>query len=182
MRGWAAWVRGHRILTSIAIGVPLLLLMCPTPFSILWGLPIVLLGVAMRIWSSGHIRKDASVAMDGPYAWTRNPLYLGNFLLGLGIVLMGRSPLALILYLVVFYLIYTPTIQAEEDKLRQKFGAVYQAYVLQTPRFFPSLTRRPPSSRTAFDWGRVMGHREYRTWLGVLGILFILALRATFGS
>jgi protein-S-isoprenylcysteine O-methyltransferase Ste14 len=179
---WAAWVRGHRILTSMALGGSLLFLMHPTLFSLLWGLPIVILGVAMRIWSSGHIRKDASVAMDGPYAWTRNPLYLGNFLLGLGMVLMGRNPLALILYLIVFYLVYAPTIQAEEDKLRQKFGAVYQNYTLQTPRFFPALTRSPPPSRTAFDWGRVMGHREYRTWLGVLGILLLLVLRAAFGS
>ncbi len=183
MKQWQAWVRGHRILASTAIAGPLLLFTHPTPLSMLWGLPLVALGAAARTWSSGHIRKDGAVAVDGPYAWTRNPLYLGNFLLGLGVALMGRSFPLLIFYLITFYAVYKPTITGEEEKLRQKFGRVYLTYLRQTPRFFPSLMRKPPPSTPSgpqFDWKRVMGHREYRTWLGILGVLILLALRTVF--
>jgi len=180
MDRWRRWVLGHRILASMIITGPLLLWTHSTLSSMLWGLPLVLLGAAMRLWSLGIIRKDNAVAVDGPYAWVRNPLYLGNFFLGLGIALMGRNLPVLTLYLVAFYVVYTPVIQAEEESLRYKFGATYLSYFQRTPRFFPSLAHKPSPFGARFSWQLVVKHREYRAWIGLLVILALLALRLTF--
>lgn len=170
------WVGRHRIVISMTGAVLLFFLANPSPLSLRLGFPIILFGEAIRVWSSGHIRKDRALTVDGPYSLSRNPLYLGNFFLGLGISVTGRSFPMVFLFLVGFYLIYKPTIAAEEKKLFHKFGADYSAYCQKVPRFFPSF-RRWDLERGEFEWQRVLGHREYRTWLGILGILLLLALR-----
>ena len=172
------WIGRHRIITSLCGAVLLFGLAAPTGRSILVGLPVVALGEAIRIWSSGHIGKDEWLTVDGPYSLSRNPLYLGNFFLGLGVSVMGRSPAILLLFLIGFYFIYKPTIESEEKKLGQKFGADYIAYCNRVPRFFPSPWRwRVVWGR--FEWRRVLGHREHHTWLGIVTILLLLVLRAT---
>ena len=179
MRQVQLWVSRHRIITSAIGALSLFFLARPTPSSIGWGLPIVALGEAVRVWSSGHIGKDEWLTVDGPYSLSRNPLYLGNFFLGLGVSVMGRSPLMFLLFLAGFYFIYKPTIASEEKRLAQKFGADYAAYCARVPRFFPSLRRWAPVAGR-FEWKRVLGHREYQTWLGILSVLILLALRARF--
>lgn len=172
------WVSRHRIITSLVGAALLFGLAHPDLRSILFGFPIVALGEAIRVWSSGHIGKDEWLTVDGPYSLSRNPLYLGNFFLGLGISAMGRSPALLALFLVGFYFIYKPTIASEEKKLAQKFGKDYLDYCERVPRFFPS-PRRWSVVWGRFDWRRVLGHREHHTWLGIASILLLLFLRAT---
>lgn len=170
------WVSRNRIVTSMTGAVLLFFLANPTPASFRFGLPIILFGEGIRIWSSGHIRKDRELTVDGPYSLSRNPLYLGNFFLGLGIAVTGRSLPMVLLFFIGFYFIYKPTIDAEEKKLFQKFGAAYSNYCLNVPRFFPSV-RKWKLERGEFAWRRVLGHREYRTWLGILGILIFLVFK-----
>lgn len=176
MREIQGWVSRHRIVTSMAGALLFFAVVQPSRTSILIGLPVVVLGEVIRIWSSGHIHKDRWLTVDGPYSLSRNPLYFGNFFLGLGISLMGMSLPTLLLFIFGFYFIYKPTIEAEEKKLLHKFGSVYSDYCEKVPRFFPSF-RRWELVGGRFEWKLVLGHREYRTWLGILGILFLLALK-----
>ncbi|WP_168059318.1 methyltransferase family protein [Candidatus Manganitrophus noduliformans] len=171
-----AIVSRNRIIVSLLLGGALWFLSRPTLLSIAAGAPFVILGEAIRTWSSGHIRKNQELATTGPYAFTRNPLYLGSGMMGFGFILMGRSWGLLLLFLMFFALIYHFTILREEEKLSARFGSQFSAYAESVPRFFPrwSAWRQV---ETGFDWGLVLKHREHRTWLGIVVILALMMIR-----
>ncbi len=167
-------VSHNRIITSVALGLLLFLFAKPTLLSIALGLPFLLLGEAIRIYSSGYIQKDSVLAREGPYSLTRNPLYLGNFFLGLGFVIMASRWYLIGIYLILFYFVYDSTIQEEERKLLEQFGRLYEEYAGRVPRFFPN-GRAWGSWRGEFSWSLVKKHREVNTCYGiVLGIGFVL--------
>jgi protein-S-isoprenylcysteine O-methyltransferase Ste14 len=166
----------NRILVSLFLGILFWFLSKPTILSVTAGIPFVILGEAIRTWSSGHIRKNQELATTGPYAFTRNPLYLGNGVMGLGFVLMARSGWLLFLFILCFILIYRFTIRREEEKLSAKFGPQFTLYAESVPRFFPRLTAWR-QAETAFDWGLVLKHREHRTWLGIAAVLVLIIAR-----
>ena len=85
------------------------------------GLPVSLIGLALRAWAAGHLAKNQALATSGPYAYTRNPLYLGTLLVAAGLVIASRSVGLGLLFAVVFVLIYLPVIQLEEQHLRSLF-------------------------------------------------------------
>lgn len=169
-------VRRHRILLSGAIGVLLIYLSKPTALSVLTGLPIALLGEAIRTWSSGCIRKNKALATDGPYAYTRNPLYLGSFGIGVGFVVMGNSLWVLGIFLIAFGLVYWGVIRSEEGYLVRVFGSRFEDYVRTVPRFIPRWSRSPYGAG-GFDWTLVWKHREYQAWAGIAGGVAILLLK-----
>ena len=166
----------NRIIVSLLIGAGLWFLSKPTFVSIALGVPFVLLGEAIRIWSSGYIRKNQELATTGPYALTRNPLYLGNGIMGFGFVLMGRSLLLLFLFFVFFAFIYRSTIRREEAKLSAIFGPQFAQYVEAVPRFFPRWSGWR-GAEADFDWRLVLKHREHRTWLGILLLLLLMTFK-----
>ncbi|MBI3802816.1 MAG: isoprenylcysteine carboxylmethyltransferase family protein [Nitrospirae bacterium] len=166
----------NRIVTSLLMGAAFWFFARPSFVSIAAGIPFVLLGEAIRVWSSGYIRKNQELATTGPYAFTRNPLYLGNGVLGFGFVVMGRSWVLLLLFLFGFAFIYRSTIRQEEERLAARFGERFSAYVTTVPRFFPRW-RRGASEAGSFDWGLVMKHREHRTWLGILVMLVLMIIK-----
>lgn len=169
-------VRRHRIFLSGAIGVLLIYLSRPTLFSLGAGLPLVLLGEAIRTWSSGYIRKNKALATEGPYAHTRNPLYLGSFGIGIGFVVMGNSVWVLGVFLVAFGLVYWGVIRSEEEYLVQVFGSRFEEYVRTVPRFLPRWSRSPFDAGE-FDWALVWKHREYQAWAGIAGGVAVLILK-----
>ena len=160
-------VSRFRIPLSTAIAVAFLFLAEPTPATLLAGLPLVILGGGIRTWSSGYIRKNKELAVTGPYAYTRNPLYLGNFLIGLGFVIMLNRPVLVAVFLVVFGLVYRALIREEEAVLSGKFGGAYEDYLKKVPRFFPRAGGTSESGD--FSWGLVIRHQEYYAWLGMAG-------------
>lgn len=166
----------NRIVVSLLIGGAFWFLSKPTFLSIAAGVPFVLLGEAIRIWSSGYIRKNEELATTGPYALTRNPLYLGNGIMGFGFVLMGRDLSLIFFFFVFFTLIYRSTIQREEARLSAKFGERFAEYVAAVPRFFPRWTGWR-KSEIDFDWKLVLKHREHRTWLGILLLLLLMTYK-----
>jgi protein-S-isoprenylcysteine O-methyltransferase Ste14 len=170
-----------RLPLSAAAAVAALALARPTWSAIAAGLPLIALGAAVRTWSSGYIRKNKALATDGPYAYTRNPLYLGSFLIGLGFVVSSASALVAGLFGVGFAVIYAGVIRAEEDYLVRTFGSAFGEYVQRVPRFVPRLTAAP-YGRGEFDWQLVFKHREYQAWLGIAGALAILAVKAALKS
>jgi protein-S-isoprenylcysteine O-methyltransferase Ste14 len=168
------FVSHHRIVTSAVFGVLFLVLADPTVQSLLLGMPLVVLGEFMRTWSSGHIRKDHALATDGPYSLTRNPLYFGSFVLGLGFALMANSWPVLFGFVLLFGLIYDATIEDEEQKLLKRFGEAFAGYCSEVPRFFPRISgwRRAP-----FEWELVRKHREFQTWAGIAGAVVVVVLK-----
>ncbi|NDG84082.1 MAG: isoprenylcysteine carboxylmethyltransferase family protein [Proteobacteria bacterium] len=107
------------------------------------GILLCFAGATLRFLASGFLRKEAKLAVGGPYAFTRNPLYLGTFLMGLGATLSVGAYLLTAIMAVVFFLNYHYVIQHEEAKLPSYFGSAYFDYCNLVPRFIPRLV--PPA-------------------------------------
>src|SRR5438132_13505627 len=115
-----------RVPLSFVCAALFLLFARPRPVTLLAGITISVFGLMLRAWAAGHIRKNAELATSGPYAHSRNPLYLGNFLLGLGFTIgSGWLPLG-ILFAVLFLGIYLPVMRVESESLAQLLGVSYQ--------------------------------------------------------
>jgi protein-S-isoprenylcysteine O-methyltransferase Ste14 len=152
----------------------------PRPVSLAIGGAVSVLGLALRAWASGHIRKNDALATSGPYAYTRNPLYLGSFLLGLGFTIgSGWWPLG-IAFAALFLGIYFPVMRVESTTLAEIFGTDYQRYASEVPLFVPRFRRfRNPADRSKkFDSRLYLRYREYRAALGLLVAWGILAFKA----
>ena len=170
MRRGGTWIQRWRVPLGFACAVAFILLAKPTPRTLFGGGFISILGLWLRAWASGHIRKNAELATSGPYAYTRNPLYLGSFLLGLGFTIAaGRWALAL-LFGALFLGIYFPVMRVEASTLAELFGKDYEIYRRSVPLFFPRLTpfRGPASSDGKFDRSLYLRYREYRAALGLV--------------
>jgi protein-S-isoprenylcysteine O-methyltransferase Ste14 len=143
------------------------------------GLLISLVGALLRAWASGHIRKNDALAVSGPYAYTRNPLYLGSFILGLGFTVgAGRWWLGL-LFAALFLGIYLPVMRVESATLAQLFGGDYEAYAGAVPLFLPRVTPyRNGQARISFDRALYLRYREYRAALGLLVAWGLLVFKA----
>lgn len=158
-------------------GMAALLLARPQPRSLLLALPLLAAGEAIRVWASGHIEKTRALATGGPYAHTRNPLYFGSLLLGLGVAVAAWSPwtaLAVALYLAAFY---PRAVREEAVFLAGRFGAEYAAWAQEVPLFLPRTSPGGPRA-TRFDWPRVGRNREWRTALALPAVLLLLWLRS----
>jgi hypothetical protein len=101
------------------------------------GIILCFLGAALRIWAGGYLRKDSRPAVGGPYRFTRNPLYLGTYLMALGLALAIEAYVLLLVMSVVFAFLYHFIILDEEIKLEELFGEPYNQYKKLVPRFFP---------------------------------------------
>ncbi|MEO5657282.1 MAG: isoprenylcysteine carboxylmethyltransferase family protein [Nitrospiria bacterium] len=180
-------IRDHRITISFLLSLLVLMTAHPTVRSIVGGLPLVLLGEALRTWASGYLRKDDELTVSGPYAYSRNPLYLGSFILGLGFSVMTGWWWMVAVFAAVFLFMYRTTIRREEDTLAAKFGARFEGYRAAVPWLFPRWPAPPldGAPRQTFEWRLVKKHREFNTWLGLLGAVLLMVgimnLRGTWG-
>lgn len=172
---YADWIRRHRRTVSIPV-VALALWLSKFQPKYLWlSLLLVFSGEALRIWASGHLRKDQVLTTGGPYRMIRNPLYLGSFLIALGFCLIAGSVWIWILFAIYFTVCYLPVIQYEERILREKFQTDYEDYAREVPAFYPAL--RPyqePNSR--FSMAQVMRNKEYNAVAGILAAYAFLIL------
>jgi protein-S-isoprenylcysteine O-methyltransferase Ste14 len=151
----------------------------PAAVWILAGGIFVAAGLAVRAAASGHIRKNRELTTTGPYAYTRNPLYLGSILIAIGFAVAARNPWIVLGAIAMFFAIYLPVIRAEEKYLRSAFPG-YDDYASRVPRFFPRLTPyRTCDSCAAGGYSRelYLRHREYNAALGSLLIMAALILK-----
>ena len=151
----------YRVAAGWAVGLLVLALARPTPLSLLLGLPLALAGEAIRVWASGHIEKTKWLATGGPYAHSRNPLYVGSLLIALGVAVACASPwvgLAVALYFTAFY----PAVMREEAAFLVKKFPEYGTWAAAVPLFLPRLTPGGPRC-SRFEWARVRVNREWRT-------------------
>src|SRR5512136_25850 len=117
MHIWGRLAQRFRVPVGTALGVVFLLLMHPSRRSLWLGGAIAVTGVSLRLWAAGHIDKGRSLTQGGPYALTRNPLYLGSFLMALGILLAGQGYWLLLPFGAFFLIVYYPVMKAEEQEL-----------------------------------------------------------------
>lgn len=175
MPSWSKIARRIRVPLGFAFAVVYVWLARPTKCSILIGAIIALVGLAIRALASGHVQKNEVLATTGPYAYTRNPLYLGSIVMAGGFLVAARNWWIALIALVILFAIYLPVIRSEEAFLRSRFSE-YDEYSRRVPRLFPRI-RTDLSSAGSFSWHLYWKHREYNAALGVLGMTAILVTK-----
>src|SRR5215470_17563053 len=167
MRRGGTWIQRWRVPLGFLCAAIFLVLAKPTPRALFIGAAVSLLGLGIRAWAAGHIRKNSQLAISGPYAFTRNPLYLGSFVLGLGFTIAsGRWELAVV-FGALFLGIYFPVMRVEASTLTDLFGEEYQTYQRAVPIFVPRVTPYRPANSDSFkfDSSLYFRYREYRAAL-----------------
>lgn len=174
---WAGVARKIRVPAGFLFAGFLLWQARPDAQSLAWSLVLVVPGLLLRAWASGHVRKNTTLSVTGPYAYTRNPLYLGSSMIAFGFAAASRSVLIVIVLACLFTAIYVPTILSEEKFLFSRFAG-YKEYAEQVPRFFPRLRRLKGITLTLrFSRELYRKHREYNALLGTCAIYVILIAR-----
>jgi protein-S-isoprenylcysteine O-methyltransferase Ste14 len=181
MPSWARVATRSRVPLGFVFAAAYLWFARPTWTSLVGGAGIVLAGILVRALASGHIRKNAELATTGPYAYTRNPLYLGSILIALGFIVAARNLWIGLAALAMFAFVYLPVIKAEEGYLRSAFPD-YAPYASHVPRFFPRLTPYHDSAATDAEGRRFsaelyLRHREYNAALGSVVMMAALILK-----
>ena len=143
------------------------------------GMLISAAGLLLRGWSAGTIRKGETLATSGPYAFVRNPLYVGSFLIGAGLAVAGGAWLWLVLFLGFFVVVYGPTVTAEAERLTEQFGQRYVDYSAAVPAFIPRLTpfRGSEPDSASFAWSQYERNREWEALIGTAAAYGALALK-----
>jgi protein-S-isoprenylcysteine O-methyltransferase Ste14 len=176
---WMRW----RVRLGYPVAVIFLLLARPFPRSIVIGGLVAAFGLLVRGSAAGHLRKDEQLATTGPYAVTRNPLYLGSSLLAAGFIIAGYSLWAGLVVGLYFAVFYYAVIRNEEQDLRKNFGVQFEDYAARVPLFFPSPRARgdevskAKSPENSFSWRRYRRNREYQALLGAVAGLVVVWLR-----
>jgi protein-S-isoprenylcysteine O-methyltransferase Ste14 len=174
---WNKIARRIRVPLGFVFAAAYIWLARPTMASIAIGSCVALAGLCIRALASGHVEKNEVLATSGPYAHTRNPLYLGSMILAIGFLIAAKSWWLPLLATAMLIAIYVPVIRSEEEFLRTRF-AEFDEYAAQVPRLFPrprAYQRRPAS----FSWHLYWKHHEYNAALGAVLMIAALIAKAT---
>jgi protein-S-isoprenylcysteine O-methyltransferase Ste14 len=151
----------------------------PDVRSLAWGLPVSFAGLALRAWATGYVEKNLRLAQSGPYAYVRNPLYLGTLLVAAGFAAASRRWELAALFGFVFVFIYLPAIGLEEQHLAKLFPQ-FAAYSARVPALWPTL--QPLAQPEHFRWELYLRNREYQAGIGFVVGAGYLILRALFAN
>jgi protein-S-isoprenylcysteine O-methyltransferase Ste14 len=178
---WQKIARRIRVPLGFVFAGVFLWLARPTGKTLLLSLLLVVPGVWLRAYAAGYVRKNAELTRTGPYAYTRNPLYLGSTLIAFGFALAAGSWIIFTALGVMFAAIYLPTIRSEEVYLREHFTG-FDEYARKVPRLLPRLTAaqfpgNENASRGRFSAAQWRHHREYNALMGAGAIYLALAVR-----
>lgn len=178
MTQWNRIARRIRVPLGFAFAVFFLWLAHPTLLYLALSVVLVAPGLMLRGYASGYVKKNAELTTTGPYAHTRNPLYLGSILIAFGFALAARSPWIALTLAVLFLLIYLPVIRAEEVFLRSTFPG-FDAYAAAVPRLIPRIVAAPSAHPApgAFSPALYRKHREYNALIGAASMYAALILK-----
>jgi len=167
-----------RVPLGFACAALFFLLAQSRPATLIVGGLVALPGLALRAWATGHLRKNDALANTGPYAYTRNPLYLGSFVIGLGFTIAaGRLVLGLV-FAALFLGIYVPVMRVETKTLDELFGKTYQDYAAAVPLFLPRVTGyRAAAAKAKFDPALYRRYREYQAAIGLVVAWLVLVIK-----
>ncbi len=174
----ASFFARWRVRLGYPVSAVVLLLARPSPNSILAGAAVGAIGLWVRARAAGHLRKQEVLTTTGPYAYTRNPLYLGSFILTVGAAIAAHFwPSALILFS-YFALFYSFVMQREERELYEHHGDAFREYARAVPLFLPRLTpaKLSVASAAPFSFAQYNRNREYRAAIGFLLLLVVLVV------
>lgn len=163
-----------RVPLGFVLVAAFLCLSAPSMLSLAAGLPVSVLGLALRAWAAGHLEKNTTLADGGPYAHVRNPLYMGTLFTAAGLVIASRRWELGMLFAAAFLLIYLPVVELEEQHLRKLFPE-YDAYAQRVPKLLPRLGASSPKR---FRWSVYMKNQEYQALLGFLAGAAVLIWKA----
>ncbi|MFZ3341277.1 MAG: isoprenylcysteine carboxylmethyltransferase family protein [Terriglobales bacterium] len=172
---WARIARRIRVPLGFLSAAFFIWLARPTRTSLIAGSLVMVPGLILRGFASGHVQKDKQLTTSGPYAHTRNPLYLGSLLLAAGFAIAARSWWVVAIMFWTLLLIYVPVVVAEERYLRTAFPE-YDDYARHVPRLFPRFTPYG-SSTSAYSSERYWKHHEYEASIGCVVMLAILIVK-----
>ncbi len=141
------WIR-WRVRIGYPVALAYLVLARPTPRSLAIGALVGALGIVVRAWAAGYLRKHEALAVNGPYAFTRNPLYFGSVILAAGFAVAGDSLWAAIIVAAYLALFYPAVMKREEGELRAHYGDAFVGYAARVPLFWPRLRPAPPPRET----------------------------------
>jgi protein-S-isoprenylcysteine O-methyltransferase Ste14 len=179
MNDYAAFFARWRVPLGYPLAVAVLLLARPTPQSIAIGALLGAIGLWLRAYAAGYLHKKEQLTVTGPYAHTRNPLYLGSAILAIGAGLATRSAFAAAILLLYFAIVYSIVMHREEGELRHFHGAAFDAYAQAVPLFFPRLTpadlarSTTPAESGSFTFAQ---YRKNHEWQAAVGFLLLLSL------
>ena len=178
MAGWSQIARRIRVPLGFLFAVLYFWLARPSWRSMMLGTILIVPGLLIRALASGHVRKNEALATSGPYAYTRNPLYLGSLLIGWGFAVAARSWWVGVALVVMFFAIYVPVIGDEEAFLRQKFPE-FEEYARRVPRMLPRIRPGSGDSTGGFSFDLYLKHREYNALLGCVLLTGALIVKMT---
>ena len=177
MAEWSRVARRIRVPLGFVFAVLYFWLARPTWRWLALGAVLIVPGLLIRALASGHISKNEALATSGPYAYTRNPLYLGSLLIGMGFAVAARSWWVGVVLLVMFFAIYLPVIRGEEKFLRETFPE-FDEYARTVPRMLPRIF--PASAERdggRFSMDLYLKHREYNAALGAIAMMAALVVK-----
>jgi Phospholipid methyltransferase len=178
MAEWNRIARRIRVPLGFAFAAVFLWLARPTPLFLALSLLLVVPGLLLRAFASGYVKKNTELTTTGPYAYTRNPLYLGSILIAVGFALAARSLWIALVLVALFLVIYWPVIRAEEQYLRSVFPG-FDAYAAEVPRLIPRIAAaaQPDAAPGSFSPALYRKHREYNALLGAVSMYAALILK-----
>lgn len=169
------FLQRYRVFSGFLFAFIYLYFSRPTVTTLAIGFGIAAIGILIRGWACGHIRKTRELDTSGPYAYTRNPLYFGTFLVTIGFGFASGVWWLALLSLLFFASIYFPVISVEAEELENVIGDEYRNYAAAVPLFFPRLIPWKNSARK-FDFQLYLKHGEYLAAIGsVLAAAFLAA-------
>ena len=176
MKSVAALFARWRVRLGYALAVVVLWLARPTPGSVLLGAIVGAVGLWIRAYAAGYLHKQEVLTVGGPYAYTRNPLYLGSAFLALGAAVATRSWISAAVLLAYFAVVYSVVMRREEGEMLEHHGEAFRSYARQVPLFFPRLSRAklPGASAGKFSLAQYSRNHEYQAALGYLFLLIVL--------
>jgi protein-S-isoprenylcysteine O-methyltransferase Ste14 len=176
---WSQIARRIRVPLGFLFAALYLWLAQPSWKSMMLGLLLIIPGLLIRALASGHVRKNEQLATTGPYAYTRNPLYLGSIVLAVGFAVAARNWWIGVALVVMLLAIYLPVIRSEETFLRGHFPE-FDEYARRVPRLLPRL--RVQNREGSFSKELYWKHREYNATLGALMMWVALGMKLTWIS
>jgi protein-S-isoprenylcysteine O-methyltransferase Ste14 len=180
MAEWPRIARRIRVPLGFAFAAFYLWIARPSRTSLAIGALVTVPGILLRALASGHVKKNEELTTSGPYAYTRNPLYLGSLIMALGFAIAARSLWVLAGMAIMFAAIYLPVIRGEESYLRSAFPS-FDEYAQNVPRLLPRLTAFG-NGGGAFSRPLYWQHREYNALLGTAALLAALVVKLLWAS
>lgn len=166
-----------RVFSGFVIAIVFLVFSRPTPATLGIGIAIAAVGVLIRAWACGHLRKSSELDISGPYAYTRNPLYLGTFIIALGFGVASGSWWLFLLVAAFVGSIYFPVLNVEASVLEQRLGDEYREYAENVPLLIPRLTPWKKSDRR-FNFQLYLKNGEYNAAIGLVAASAFLAIKS----